>query len=85
MMIDISTLTPEISNQRGLRLPIQTEKIPKFPVVLFGSEYWKGMLDWMKGVLLKRGCISKQDLDIFVVVDKPKDVVAAINKFYHKK
>ena len=63
---------------------IQTERIPKFPVVLFGSEYWKGMLDWLRGTVLKNGSISKEDLDIFTVVDNPKEVVRVINKFYQK-
>jgi len=63
---------------------IQTERIPKFPVVLFGSEYWKGMLEWIRGTVLEIGNISKEDLDIFTVVDKPQDVVKAIKKFYQK-
>lgn len=64
---------------------IQTQRIPKFPVVLFGSEYWKGMLDWFCDTVLKDGNISKEDLNIFTVVDKPKDVVSVIKKFYEKK
>lgn len=61
---------------------IQTRRIARFPVVLFGSEYWKGMLDWVKSTVLKSGNISEEDLKIFTVVDKPKDVVRAIKKFY---
>jgi uncharacterized protein (TIGR00730 family) len=61
---------------------IQTERIPRFPVVLFGSEYWKGMLDWLKEEVLVNRNISKHDLDIFTVVDKPKEVVGVIKKFY---
>ena len=61
---------------------IQTKRIPKFPVVLFGSEYWKGMLDWFKATVLKNGNISKEDLSIFTIVDDPKEVVAVIKKFY---
>ena len=61
---------------------IQTERIPKFPVVLFGSEYWKDMVDWLKDTVLKSGNISKEELNIFTVVDKPKEVVEAIKKFY---
>jgi len=61
---------------------IQTKRIPKFPVVLFGSEYWKGMLDWLKATVLKNGNISKEDLSIFTIVDDPKEVVAVIKKFY---
>ncbi|MCM8790066.1 MAG: TIGR00730 family Rossman fold protein [Candidatus Omnitrophica bacterium] len=63
---------------------IQTERIPKFPVVLVNSEYWKGMLDWLKTSVLKHGCINKEDLKIFTIVDKPKEVVQVINKFYGK-
>ena len=63
---------------------IQTRRIPRFPVVLFGREYWKGMLQWLLDRVLKEGNISKKDLDIFTVVDKPKEVVEAIKKFYAK-
>lgn len=64
---------------------IQTERISKFPVVLLGSQYWKGMIDWIKETLLTNGNISRKDLDIFTVVEKPKDVVIAIKKFYAKR
>lgn len=63
---------------------IQTQRISKFPVVILGSEYWKGMLDWLKEKVLKEGNISRKDLEIFTVVDKPKDVVRAIKNFYAK-
>lgn len=63
---------------------IQTERIPKFPVILCNRDYWKGMLDWLKETVLKKGHISREDIDIFKVVDKPKEVVAAIRKFYGK-
>ena len=63
---------------------IQTERIDKFPVVLFGSEYWKGMLDWMSDKVLKNGCITKEELNIFTVVDSPGEVVGVIKKFYAK-
>jgi uncharacterized protein (TIGR00730 family) len=63
---------------------IQTERIDKFPVVLFGSEYWKGMLDWLRDTVLKNGNIDKDDLNIFTVVDRPREVVQAIKKFYKR-
>ncbi|MFH0912959.1 MAG: TIGR00730 family Rossman fold protein [Candidatus Omnitrophota bacterium] len=63
---------------------IQTERIPKFPVVLFGSEYWKGMLDWLRDTVLENGNISKEELGIFKVTDSPKEVVSIIKKFYVK-
>ena len=61
---------------------IQTERIDKFPVILFGNEYWKGMLDWLRDTVLKNGSIDKEDLKIFTVVDEPKEVVEVIKKFY---
>jgi len=63
---------------------IQTRRISKFPVVLFGSDYWKGMIEWLKDTVLKNGNISKEDLNIFKVVDSPKEVVSVIKKFYEK-
>jgi uncharacterized protein (TIGR00730 family) len=63
---------------------IQTQRISKFPVVLLGKEYWKGMLDWLKDKVLANKNISPQDLNIFTAVDKPKEVVAAIKRFYEK-
>lgn len=63
---------------------IQTERIPKFPVVLFDSKYWGGMIDWLKDTVVKHGCVSRNELGIFTVVDEPKEVVAAIRKFYEK-
>ncbi|KPK98370.1 MAG: hypothetical protein AMJ95_04675 [Omnitrophica WOR_2 bacterium SM23_72] len=64
---------------------IQTERIPEFPVVLFGSNYWKGMLDWLKNMVLKNGNISPEELGIFTVTDSPKEVVTIIKKFYKNK
>ena len=63
---------------------IQTARIPKFPVVLFNSQYWEGLLDWLKNIVLKHGNISKIDLDIFTLVDKPKEVAEVVKKFYEK-
>lgn len=64
---------------------IQTDRIPKFPVVLFNSKYWDGMLGWLKQVVLESGNISPEDLDIFTVVDDPKEAANVIKKFYAKK
>ena len=63
---------------------IQTERIGKFPVVLAGSEYWKGMLDWLKSMVLKRKNISPCELEIFKVIDEPKEIVRYIKSFYGK-
>ena len=64
---------------------IQTERIPKFPVILFGREYWDGMLVWLRDTVLKDSNISREDLDIFIVVDEPGEVVTVIKKFYNRK
>lgn len=61
---------------------IQTLRVERFPVVLLGSEYWKGLIDWVKSKVLKKGCISSSDLNIFTIVDTPKEVVSVINNFY---
>jgi hypothetical protein len=53
---------------------IQTEKITHFPVILFGSEYWSGLLTWLRDTMLARGNISPEDLDRFVVSDSPEEV-----------
>jgi uncharacterized protein (TIGR00730 family) len=63
---------------------IQTERIPKFPVVLFGKEYWKGMLDWLNNTVVKHGSLHRKELRIFTVVDRPEEVVAAVKRFYEK-
>lgn len=62
---------------------IQTHKIGRFPVVLVGTEFWSGLVDWIKKTLLeKAGNISTEDLDLFALVDTPEQVVNEIDKFY---
>jgi uncharacterized protein (TIGR00730 family) len=63
---------------------IQTERIDKFPVILVGKEYWKGLMDWVKKSMLNTGRISKEDLDIFCIIDRPEEAVEAIKNFYSK-
>ena len=64
---------------------IQTHKIGKFPIVLVGTEFWNGMLDWIKKVLLEQhGNINESDLDLFHIVDTAEEVVEIINTFYNK-
>ncbi len=59
---------------------IQTRKIKHFPVVLFGSEYWRGLLEWLRNTVLAHQCISPEDLECFRVVDKPSEVLRAIEE-----
>ncbi|HKS27401.1 MAG TPA: TIGR00730 family Rossman fold protein [Pyrinomonadaceae bacterium] len=57
---------------------IQTRKIRNFPVVLFGSKYWGGMVEWIKSSLLTEGKVSEKDIDLLQVTDSPSEVVEII-------
>lgn len=59
---------------------IQTRKIRNFPVVLFGSRYWSGLLDWFKEVVLTGGKISEHDFSIFHVTDSPREVLEILTR-----
>ena len=63
---------------------IQTHKIGRFPIVLVGSEFWSGLLDWFSNTLLKNGLISEGDLSLFRIVDSADEAVAHIKAFYDK-
>ena len=63
---------------------IQTKKIGRFPIVLVGREYWQGLFDWIKDVLVKQHKIDEADLDLINVVETPDDAVKVINEFYSK-
>lgn len=65
---------------------IQTLKQASFPVILMGSDYWGGLIDWMRSKMLKEyEYISEEDLDIFKVVDEPKEAVKIIVRFRKAK
>ncbi len=59
---------------------IQTKKIRNFPVVLFGSAYWNGLINWIGDVVLKDGKISQNDLKLLHVTDSPEEVVQIVTK-----
>jgi uncharacterized protein (TIGR00730 family) len=59
---------------------IQTNRIRPFPVILVGSDFWNGLIDWIKDTLLKRALISEQDMELFMVIDDPDEVVKAIKR-----
>ena len=68
----------------GALVLIQTKKISDFPVILFGTEYWSGMLVWLRDMMLKANNITQEDVDSIHVVDEPeqvRDIVVA----YHEK
>ena len=65
---------------------IQTLKQASFPVILMGSEFWEGLIEWMKVKMLKEHeYISPEDLDVFTVVDEPKAVIDVITSFREAK
>jgi uncharacterized protein (TIGR00730 family) len=57
---------------------IQTGKVRNFPVVLFGTRYWAGLIRWLRGCVAQHGKISADDLDLMVMTDDPVEVVQAI-------
>ena len=56
---------------------MQTDRLHEFPVVLYGTEYWGGLVDWLRSTLLAHGAINQDDIDRFVITDDPAEVVAA--------
>ena len=63
---------------------VQTKKTGRFPIVLVGTEYWSGLIDWIKETVLREGYISEKDLDLFRLVDTAEEAVAHIKNFYEK-
>ncbi|MBU0500181.1 MAG: TIGR00730 family Rossman fold protein [Gammaproteobacteria bacterium] len=63
---------------------MQTGKIRRFPVVLFGTEFWSGLVNWMRDRMRKEDYIDEQDFGLFAIVDDPLDVVRIIQSFREK-
>ena len=64
---------------------IQTCKIKPFPVLLFDSEFWNGFLEWLQNIVLARGFISEDDLNLLRVFDNPDEIIEAVKKWYIKQ
>ena len=64
---------------------IQTRKIHNFPVVLFGSAYWKAMLDWLRGPMLAEGKIVEEDFRRLHVTDSPSEIVEIVKTYEPSK
>jgi len=60
---------------------IQTTKIRRFPVVLYGTSYWQGLIDWVRAEMLGNGCITEENLSLFTSVDSTQAAVAIISKY----
>ncbi|AWG22544.1 Rossman fold protein, TIGR00730 family [Flavobacterium faecale] len=64
---------------------IQTKKIAKFPIILVGTTFWSGLVEWIKTVLIERDkTVSPQDLNIITIVDTAEEVVHVLDTFYKK-
>jgi uncharacterized protein (TIGR00730 family) len=64
---------------------IQTRKIGKFPIILVGKKYWKGLIEWIKKEMMgEEHNISEDDLTLFTLVDTSKEAVDAVVKFYSR-
>ncbi|MCZ2818361.1 TIGR00730 family Rossman fold protein [Modestobacter sp. VKM Ac-2984] len=57
---------------------VQTGKVTRFPVILFGSEYWAGLIDWIRQTMVAQGTVSPGDLDLLHVTDDVAEAVAII-------
>jgi hypothetical protein len=57
---------------------IQTSKIRNFPVILFGTEYWSGLLEWIRQVMMEEGKVSSDDVELLFVTDSPEEAVRVI-------
>ncbi len=63
---------------------IQTKKIGQFPIILMGTGFWSGLIDWIKTTLVNEKNISPEDLDLIKIVDTAEEAVGEINNFYDK-
>lgn len=63
---------------------IQTKKIGRFPIVLVGTKFWGGLIDWVKDTLITEKNIGLEDLSLFRIVDTADEAVEHLNKFYAK-
>jgi len=61
---------------------IQTNKIGRFPIILVGTIFWQGLMDWINKTMLEAGNISPEDLDLIKMADTPEEVVDIIDAFY---
>ncbi len=63
---------------------IQTQKTGRFPIVLVGTKFWSGLIDWLKHTVLAAGNISVKDFELYRLVDTPEEAVGHIKAFYDK-
>jgi len=63
---------------------IQTQRISRFPVILYGRRYWSGLLKWIKGTVQKNGYISPQDLDLCTLTDDTEEAISVIQDYLRR-
>ena len=64
---------------------IQTKKITRLPIVLVGTKFWGGLIDWIQNFLIENKLISPEDLDLFSVVDTREEVLSCLENFHTKE
>ena len=64
---------------------VQTGKSRRIPIILMGSDFWKGLIDWLKDKMISEGTISPEDMDLMQVIDEPRAVVDAIFAHYETR
>ena len=63
---------------------VQTGKVRDFPIILFGSDYWNGLMEWIEGPMAMSGKISPEDLRLLLITDSPDEAVAHVKENYEK-
>lgn len=63
----------------------QTRKMKNFPVILFGSEFWKGLVDWIEDRVLSAGLVARKDLRLFTVTDSPEEVCRIVMEGWRRR
>ena len=63
----------------------QTQKMKNFPVILFGTDYWSGLIDWLRSACLSQGLISKKDLNLFRLTDSPEEVARIVAQSWRRR
>jgi uncharacterized protein (TIGR00730 family) len=61
---------------------VQTQKVGRFPIVLVGTSFWSGLMDWIKTTVLEEKNISTKDIELFAIVDTAEEAVKVIDDFY---
>jgi uncharacterized protein (TIGR00730 family) len=64
---------------------VQTHKIHRFPIILFGKSYWAGLLDWITSTLLLEGAVSREDLNLLIVTDSVEEARDMLVDCYHSR